>query len=620
MLQGPFRGAWFTLTCVSLWFAGCAARSGADAELTGAADDINALDASSDADPGSPTDRPDPLPVFDAGNTPLPRDPNDRDGDGVRGGADCDDDDATRYPGAPERCDGKDNDCDEFVDTFAIDARTWYPDADGDGFGNGKAPVRSCEAPAGWVTNGSDCDDGDPQLGEGGEFCEVAERPVVYVARHGHDDNAGDAPMRAVRTVGRGIQRALACPEEACSVLIAEGTYEEPVTVADGVSLFGGYSADFTERDRSQHEVIITSQATHTLSAVGLRRETKLEGMTVEGATLTGESGRSSYAAWVSDSADALKLADLTIRAGAGEAGAKGAQGEPQSCDARGGQGGVAFDCGGSQGGMGDASGDPVLRGVGGQGGRSNCPSACPLTGSDGVSDGETGERGLNGQDARGGFSASGLVGSFSEQGWFAPQSEDGPRGYHGTGGGGGGSGGTKRIRACFGCGTILGGRGAEGAPGGCGGGGGKAGSGGGGAFALVIIDSQVSLRDVTLTGGQGGPGAGGGDGIAGQPGSQVTGLNREEASSKKCGLIRYHAGAGGVGGVGGAGGAGGGGAGGVGGAAITVALVGAASTVEAGAVTLEVGVGGPGGAGGSGPGAPGQAGAGGTALATQRF
>ncbi len=43
----------------------------------------------------------------------------------------------------------------------------WYPDADGDGFGDPSAPVQECEAPDNSVANGDDCDDADAtvQLG-----------------------------------------------------------------------------------------------------------------------------------------------------------------------------------------------------------------------------------------------------------------------------------------------------------------------------------------------------------------------------------------------------------------------------------------------------------------------
>ena len=86
----------------------------------------------------------------------------DADGDGVTAGADCDDADETRYPGADELCDGVDNDCDDIVDEDAVDASTWFPDADGDGFGDDAGAVLACEAPSGAVAAGGDCDDTDP--------------------------------------------------------------------------------------------------------------------------------------------------------------------------------------------------------------------------------------------------------------------------------------------------------------------------------------------------------------------------------------------------------------------------------------------------------------------------
>lgn len=77
---------------------------------------------------------------------------------------DCDDADPEVHPGAPEHCDGLDEDCDEEIDERPVDAPTWYPDVDGDGYGDAAAPVESCEAPEGTIALSGDCDDADADV------------------------------------------------------------------------------------------------------------------------------------------------------------------------------------------------------------------------------------------------------------------------------------------------------------------------------------------------------------------------------------------------------------------------------------------------------------------------
>jgi len=75
--------------------------------------------------------------------------------------SDCDDTDAAVNPGATERCDGVDNDCDgETDDDSAIDMSTWYADSDGDGYGSATATT-ACAAPSGFTDNADDCDDSE---------------------------------------------------------------------------------------------------------------------------------------------------------------------------------------------------------------------------------------------------------------------------------------------------------------------------------------------------------------------------------------------------------------------------------------------------------------------------
>jgi hypothetical protein len=73
---------------------------------------------------------------------------------------DCDDANATAYPGATEYCDGHDDDCDGEVDEDAsADVLTWYADSDSDTFGDPAVSDIDCYQPTGYVSDNTDCDD-----------------------------------------------------------------------------------------------------------------------------------------------------------------------------------------------------------------------------------------------------------------------------------------------------------------------------------------------------------------------------------------------------------------------------------------------------------------------------
>ncbi len=72
-----------------------------------------------------------------------------------------------------------------------VDPQTWYEDADGDGFGNVTVSLLACDQPTGYVSNDTDCDDGNNQI-----------NPAATEVCNGIDDNCDGTPDNLPGGVG----------------------------------------------------------------------------------------------------------------------------------------------------------------------------------------------------------------------------------------------------------------------------------------------------------------------------------------------------------------------------------------------------------------------------------
>lgn len=151
---------------------------------------------------------------------------------------DCNDADATVYPGAKEVCDSKDNDCDGRTDE---DSGFWkyYPDADADSYGDEKVDaddyVLSCiKSLSGYSTNQYDCDDADPTISpKGTEVCDGKDNDCDEKVDDVRDEEAPISIEHSDSSVDYrcgSIQEAINTAVDGDTVSVRPGTYRECIT------------------------------------------------------------------------------------------------------------------------------------------------------------------------------------------------------------------------------------------------------------------------------------------------------------------------------------------------------------------------------------------------------
>ncbi len=585
------------------------------------------------------------------------------------------------YEATENSCDYLDNDCDGTVDEGYKNAGTGKYDqntACGDcstncaviyNKPNGYGTCDATGAPVCKLT----CNNGYYDLnGIPNDGCEfLLESTVIYVSTTDGNDldpNCGLGPVQTghvpCKTITKGRDRAQALTRS--RVHVADGLYNETVSLINGISLYGGYKADTWERHLASTLTVWRGNdgATHkrTVVASGITSATAVEGFVIYGQAATA-SGANSYAVYITASDIDLAIRNNIIYGGAagpgtdGTIGVTGATGNPggnrtagnydavhatdndssyseciASYNRQHNNGGTNPSCTTANGGRGGGNACSPLydtktsasdgqNGSGTGGGMAGTAGYdCNLYYSSGYMctvpsvsrHGTNGTDGANGAAGSGGGGATDATGGIAADHWIGITGSVGNSGSHGAGGGGGGAGAGSNSSTDMD--DVLGGHGGGGGAGGCGGTSGIGGTAGGGAFAVFIVNSEApTIRDNVIYGGAGGAGGRGGNGGVGGAGG-----NGGDGGQVGTTVPTYCSGNGGKGGKGGQGGAGGGGGGGAGGVAYGIGLFGVTTipTNYAGQNTISGGAGGAGGSGGASLSNPGTAGVNGSSDA----
>ncbi len=377
-------------------------------------------------------------------------------------------------------------------------------------------------------------------------------------------------------------------------ILVAEGTYQESISLQPGVKLHGGYSADFKSRDVWLYQSVIQGQdADHTVQADGIVGVgTLLSGFVIRGRELSqaadvDHDGPASVAVVLRDCDDALVLRSNIMTGGRGADGGRGSSGQAgfgrQDSTALDGAAGLvglrlSGNCSGTERAGGSAGVNADCSGSNGNpGGTTFCPqfdwNSYPYHGAQVQYGSDAGGNGLGGHDWSFDYMSGSSCSHATESGYPTEielnVGQDGQDGADGTNGQGG-AGGSGRYGSISGASWVAApdgaGTGTPGADGGIAGGGG----GGGGTARYYTGLGDCAMYEIGPSGGGGGAGGcGGWGGLPGRAGgasivvlvSAAPGAPGTRPPELSHNLIeRGQGGRGGDGGFGGIGGLGGGG------------------------------------------------------------
>ena len=312
-------------------------------------------------------------------------------------------------PLLPERCNGRDDDCDGKLDESFMDEAGRYvtqqhcgecgaacvaqgPHVDVACQPTNRAARCEERCESGWVdvdglaANGCECQlqtNRTPVI-SGDQDCDGEIDPVpelVFVSLTGSDANAGTSPELAVQSLSRGM---LLGAQLARPVVVARGIYRERVSLVAGVTLVGGYSPDFTEHDPELYPVWLEAPPGAAGAAVlrcqDIAQPSYVADLTVRASDAIAP-GQGSTAVWLVGCTDQVELSRITVVAARGADGQPGADSSAQLA-ARGGANLAALA--GVSGGVGQSSsGQSCAVLPGGQGGDKLCETAS-VSGGDG--------------------------------------------------------------------------------------------------------------------------------------------------------------------------------------------------------------------------------------------